>query len=1026
MRCLFAFILLCAPGLAAAQDSVRSRAVVDLSLDVAEVADAAKSGQHADKATATGKPQFIRSPFWNQKGKAVILDSAGKQYLRVPDSPDVDRPQGATVSLFFLSLHPLSDGGFRGIFAKRGGNADSRTNYGINFQPSGDAFQLYIHDGTGFKVAGYSVKEAVGFSRLVHLTATFEVADAPGPDADTDADDLRIRLFINGRIIKPKNSSAGFVTGNDAWLTNLDVPKLVNDVPLTIGSSFDGNELTSGVYDEFLLFDRALTPGDVQKLFVELTGATAEQIAQREQKQKTQAAARPAISTILPRGLQTGGTTRVTISGSMLTDASVFLGERVADVKVVESSASRIVADVAVPASTRPGFYPLRVHSSAGVSAPAVVAVDRLPEQTAATTPDKPAALPAAFSGVISGSQQAQLWFAGRKDQRIVADVETRRLGSGVDPVVEIRNERGTPLTIEWRKHELHGDTRAEAVLPADGKYYVDLHDIAYKAPGNSPYRVRVGDLAVVDRFLPSGTTEQLVLAAVGTGIKPDTKVSARPGLAAAEVVLDSIPPVDGPLPPILDDATIEVREQTGDKPQEVEATFTGAANDAVVAVNGTISEPRGTDSFVLKVTEGMKLYCLLKSRSIGSPLDGTLRVFNGDQQIAAKNSGGLANDVALEVVVPKGAKTLRVQIGDFAKGGGPSHAYRLLLSRSGRADFRIAAQAGAVEIPRNGSAVLRLSVTRRGAGFVWPGPIRLSIEGDPGLEITPNELPAERGNRDVFVVLTRSEPAPDQIVPVSIVAETTTGASVRRVVRVPTATQVVVNDFTGSLTTATAPPADATINVAGVPPVLFRGLEARVPLQISNLSGKQPGTIRFRVLSTERPRDKKPRIRALPNQFVADGQSTIDLRLAVPLDQVDPIVDFVVVGELVENPFSPVPQATVYSAPLRLSVQNAVRVTATPASQNLTIGGKATVAGVVNRRLGFGDPVRVSLAGLPKGYSAKPVVVDSGKRRFSIAVNLPKGVKPGEIKPQLVVQSTSGAAILPNQAITLKVVAAK
>ncbi len=1013
------FLLLVSP---LAAQTIRSQAVIDLPLDSnTKLTDVSKAGKHSDVASIKGtRPQLISSPFWNQKGKALILDAGGKQYIDVPDSPDTDQPKAVTVSTFFVNLLPLTDAGYHGVFGKRGPNNDARTNYGINFQMLGDVFQLYVHDGAGFKVAGYSAKQTIGFSKLVHLTASWEIADAPGSDADKDADDMRIRLFINGKIVKPTRSSAGFVSGNDAWLVNVNAEKILNDVPLTIGSSFGDQELTTGVYDEFLLFNKALTPDEVGKLFVELAGATADQIARRDQQRQQKQTTKPTIASITPRGLRSGGTTRITVLGSQLDNGSLFLGDKTSDVKVVETKGNRLVADVTLPKETTPGFYPLRVHNRSGMSAPAIITIDRLQEFTVSQTrPDQPAKLPGAFSGTIAGTQEQRVWFAGKKGQRVVADVECRRLAGMMEPVVEIKNARGTPLAIEWRKHQFHGDTRAIATLPADGTYSVELHDLAYKAPGNTPFRIRLGDLKVVDRFLPSGSSQNWKLAAVGPGVSK-LKMSAQ-RVASAGVKIDGAADVDGPLPPLSATDAEQISEVDGKVPV-VDATFTGPALQKVIAVNGTLSKPREQDVINLKVTEGQKLYFGLKSRSLGSPMDGLLRVLNGKQQLGAKGSGGTGNNLALEVVVPKGVKTLQARVSDFTKSGSPAHAYRLLVSRSGRVDFRIAAKQSAIEIPENGSAALRLTLTRAGGGFAYAGPIRLAVEGDSGVEITPTELPQEAGNRDVYILLTRTEKAADNITPLRITATTTRGPVITRAVTVPTTTPVMVASFAGTFASGSSEPVDATINVAGVPPILFRGTEAQLPLQITSLSETPVGAVRFKLLSGERVRPNKPLVRVVPNQFLTAGQSTSDLRMTVPLDQIDRVIDFVVVGELVENPFSPVARATIYSAPIRMSVQTAVRIAPAATSLSLKIGTKPVVSGRVIRRFGFAEPIRLTLAGLPKGYAAAPVVVPANGSSFAIPVTLPKDAKPMDIKAQLVIQTASGATIANNQSIALKV----
>ena len=1004
-----------------AQDTVRSRAVLDLGFDsLTELTDRATTGTLADQAQVVGTPQVISSPFWNQQGNAFILDAASKQHVSVPDSADTDRPTGVTVSTFFLSLHPLTDGGFHGLWAKRGDNADPRTNYGINFFPKGDLFQLYIHDGTGYKVAQYGLRDTIGFSKRVHVTATFQVADAPGADADKDVDDVLIRLFVNGRIVKPRNSTAGFVLGNDAWLNNINIARLLNDVPLTIGSSFGSTELTSGVYDEFLLFDKALAPTDVAKLFKELTGATADQIVQQTAKQQRQRAARPVIATVTPRGLQTGGTTRITVTGSMLKDGSLLLGDRLGTVKIVQTAVNRIVADVTLPAELPPGFYPLRAHGSVGLSNAAIVAIDRLPERTLnAGTAAKPAALPAAFSGTLAGTQQAKVWFKGKQGQRVVADVESRRLGSNLEPVVEIKNERGTPLKVEWRKHELHGDTRAETTLPADGLYFAEVHDLSYRAPGNSPLRLRLGDLKVVDRFIPGNSPG--TLAVVGTGLPNGLAAQVETAEELRGFKLTGLPPIDGPLPPVNNIAQTAVSETADGKFAPVAARFEATSPWSVVSVSGTISQPKEADDITFQVDAGTRLQFTLQSRSIGSALDGSLRIFNGKQVLAAKNGNGTGADAVVEVTVPKGVKSLRVRVNDFARRGGAGFGYRLLVRKAGRPDFDITASSNVLEIPDNGSAILKLKVTRRAPGYFFGGPIQLSVEKESGLQISPAVLPAENDNRDALVVLTRTRTPTTPVQQISITAQAAGLPHTRKTLRVPAVTAVVASRFSRLVPVSRIPAVAATINLADVPPILNRGLRAELPIRLTWFEIPDAGTVRFKLLTTEQPRDKKPSIRAVPNQFISAGETSIGLKIDVPLDQVEPVIDCVVVGELVDNPFSPVEHARVFSAPIRLHVQHAITVKAT---NNLTakVGSSPQMRGTMMRSYGFDEPVIVSLTGLPNGFKANPVTVPVDEVAFAIPITMPPGTKPTDIKAQLVIQSRTGATIRSSLPVALKI----
>jgi len=271
----------------AVAQTVRSRAVVDLTFDEpnGDALDSAKAGAAKDVGKLTNALPRINSPFWNQSGKkAVRLNADRKQVISIADSADVDAPTGMTFSTFYLNLIPPGDAGYRGLFAKR---EDGKiTNYGINFGMKPDNLQLYINDGKGYKLAFYSPKVVIPYRQMVHLTVTMSVGDAPAPDADADKDDVLLRLFLNGKMIKPKNATHG----NDFWASDIDVKQLTNNVPLTIGSSFGESELISALYDEVQFFNVALSPEDVGKLFVEVAGPNAATLASQQNAQVSQQA----------------------------------------------------------------------------------------------------------------------------------------------------------------------------------------------------------------------------------------------------------------------------------------------------------------------------------------------------------------------------------------------------------------------------------------------------------------------------------------------------------------------------------------------------------------------------------------------------------------------------------------------------------------------------------------------------------------------------------------------------------------
>lgn len=1030
---------------------VRSQAVVDLTFDAptGDALDSAAAGKQPDKVSLVNGARRVTSPFWNQPGKgALLLDAEKKQFVQIADSPDVDRPDALTFSLFYLNLHELNDAAFHGIVAKRSAANPAVTNYGINFRPQSDAFQLYVNDGSGFRVVVYSVKEVIGYRRRVFLTATFEVGDAPAPDNDTDKDDVLVRLFVNGSQVKPANVNQGAVSGNDAWLTDVKVAGLLNDAPLTLGASTPASEFASGLIDEFLLFDKALPPDQVRALFLEVAGNNADELAQKE-LQPPPARPDPTITGVSLRGLKAGETTRLTITGRNLGPGPRVvmpvsgLQQKGAD----GSDAGRVIVDVTVPADTPPGFYPLSIQTANGLSDALVMAVDRLRQASLSeSSPQKPAALPAAFSGTLSGSAQARVYFTGTSRQRIAAEVEAKRLGSKFDPVLEVKTARGTPLLIEWGQTDLRGDARAAMTLPADGLYYVELHDLEYKAPGQNPYRLKIGDLKLVDAWfppaVPAGTA--VSLQPIGIGFPPDTSfpvdLSAEP-LRLADLL--PLPQELGPLGPapavrLSDNVEIVEASPSGGPPspagqlQTVPARF--AENSRVpVVINGRLLQPGEVDTYVLEVTPGQNLNLSVAGRAIDSPLDGRLSILSHpDGKLLASNDDRPGTrDPGLDYTVPGNVERLQVSVGDLYDRGGAHFLYRLRIAPSGRPDFRLTVMNSKLSLPRQGTTVAQLKLTRSG----YNGPIKLSVPGAEGVSILPEEIPAGGGNGNSFVTLTdTSENRKDDLLALRIVGESVgLTPPLRRVAEIAAGPVGVASAaYRDLLPMAMVSATGPAVTLKQTPPALFKGVPTEVSLEVARKSPDDGLAVRFSLMSNEPPRPvdprapkkgNKPLVRALPDQNLPAGTTTGTLQLAVPLDVAAGAIDFVVRAELVAHPYAQSTLADGYSKPFRLPVKNALSLKLDERTLSLTAGTENAVRGTVQRTAGFQQPVDVVLTGLPDGYSAAKVTVPADQQDFSIALTAEKEPKPRDLPNVKVrVSLPGGGPILPDQNVAIKV----
>ena len=812
--------------------------------------DSAKNGKLADAISLTQDPTRIPSAFVvGSGGSSLLLDPARKQQVVIANSEDVSRPDAVSVSGLFANLQSANANSFYGLFAKRNPASNNTTNYGINFNPGTDTFQVYVNDGTGYKVVQYSVRQTIGYRRRVHLTISLNNADAPGADADADVDDVQLRLFVNGQPAAPTNVTGGFIEGNAGWLQDISLAKCVSDTPLTIGSSFVDGEMLRLVCDEFQVFSEALTEEDAAALFNEVAGASAAEISKEQTAGADSGPSRPVIGRVIPHAIEINKTTRVELAGNHLQGARLHTDVAGISWTAVEGGNEKQgLFDIAVADTVLPGRYLVRCVTPGGVSKPAMIAVDRIPTVADGTyTKENPATVfPVAVAGVIAGTEQKQLWFQGTANQKIVAEVEARRVGSKLDPVVEIRTVEGTPLDLQWQQSELQGDARATVTLPADGLYVAQVHDLQFRAAGGSIFRLIVGDLP------PSSIAFPATLTSVETSLRTLSRNSVSEAVSIREnkgsVAIQSGVAIL-PLPALRTLHGVQVTEPLeGTFPETaVDATFT-ATPFPPLFVSGRIAVPGETDTILLTVTPGQTLSFQLAARAISSPLRGHLELFNGDALVAHNDGNSGADDPAVSFAVPEAVTQLKIRIRDINEKGSQASAYQLQVARADRPAFTLSTDEDSIRIPQNGSTPVRLSVVRTSPSFHYTGPIHLTTSGISSVTIVPQTIAASEQNQDVLVMLTRNASGdPDAVADGRslIISGTADGAS-------PVFSTMVSLDLDSVPTNAVTVTDEEIVTGSAEPTpgtIFFECCAADSAARITGIaSGSRPGTDRQRT----------------------------------------------------------------------------------------------------------------------------------------------------------------------------------
>jgi hypothetical protein len=462
------------------------------------------------------------------------------------------------------------------------------------------------------------------------------------------------------------------------------------------------------------------------------------------------ALAAPEIANLSIRGLQSGARTTLTIEGSeLLPNPRIILPLAVTSQLVKEgSTANRIQMEVTLPAEVMPGHYYLRLANRKGISNPVMIAVDGLAQSPFVTRVGR---LPVALHGSLPDGGVLQTSFVGHKGQRVVVDVQARRLGSPIDPVLSLSDPHR--LQVAWSQGHaaFMGDARLEAVLPADGLYTIDLHDALYRAFAASYFCLKIGELHYADLVFPLGARRETRTSfeLIGNVFPPGTRVNADLRGAWSDI--------PAPLPTKLGLTGAAPRIMVCDFPEIFKQDLPrGKLQEVSVpaVINGRVSRPHDEDRYRLLVKPGMRLRFDAIANRAGSPLDGVLSLqTDAGNPVAQSDDRPDTIDPGFDYSVPDGTTKLVVALRDLLGRGGPNYVYRLAITPLDHPDYSLTVLEDRVHIPRGGAALVRVRAARAG----YNGPIKLLPRDFPaGIVVSGDEIPAAATE----ALLTLSAPA--------------------------------------------------------------------------------------------------------------------------------------------------------------------------------------------------------------------------------------------------------------------------
>jgi mono/diheme cytochrome c family protein len=347
--------------------------------------------------------------------------------------------------------------------------------------------------------------------------------------------------------------------------------------------------------------------------------------------------AKPEITRLEPRGVLSGATTKIKVTGKNLAglkEVKVAASGLTAAIGAIDSKGMSAEITITADAKVPRAQIDLSVVTPAGESEKKKLAVDYLPQIVVEkpgqlTTLDK---LPINVWGTLSATgQQDSFRFAAKKGETIIFDLAARRVESkAITPRLEILNDEGRLLAAN-NGLDSGSDPFIAFTAPHDGQYTARILEITLEGSPDHAYRLTAGVLPYVTGWWPLSVpaNQQSVVHLVGHNLTKDT-VTVKAG-ADGEVML----PLDSdayrsrvtmkvaasPLPESLE------QEPNNSIAQAQSLAIPASINGRLVIPGDT--EAADTDLFRFDAEKGQQFVVETRAAMAGSPADTKIEVLD-------------------------------------------------------------------------------------------------------------------------------------------------------------------------------------------------------------------------------------------------------------------------------------------------------------------------------------------------------------------------------------------------------------
>lgn len=474
---------------------------------------------------------------------------------------------------------------------------------------------------------------------------------------------------------------------------------------------------------------------------------------------QTGLAGTPVLTELNPRGAEIGRPFTLTVAGRNIGETARVISTLPASFTPVMTPGKPASFLVEPKADAAPGVYPVRIETPGGISNILLFTLGTFPEVTeeeslpysrpnrndSIETAEPVQATPVVMNGTLRGPERDVYRVNGKAGERRVFEVEARRCGSAIDPVLRILDGSGKQLARSDDSPGTGLDARLDFTFPTEGSYYVEVTDARFSMQMQNFYRLKMGAYRYADGIFPLGGRRGEKVAVTFLGSRAGTKMNVDLSKVEKGQALTRVAMPDSPTLPFL--------FAVSDLP-EVQEPVEGAVPVPSV-VNGRLDKTGEIDRYRVNAEPGERLLFELQARELGtSRLEGIISVYDasgkkldsaGDKPLpedvfAIQGTSRTSSDPFLNLTVPAGVHEVFVTVEDLALRGGPFYGYRLITRRQAE-DFNLTIGSAYANVPAGGTVAISVSADRRG----YDGPIQLTIPNLPkGIRVEGGIIPRE------------------------------------------------------------------------------------------------------------------------------------------------------------------------------------------------------------------------------------------------------------------------------------------